>query len=105
MGFFLLPLLPVSFECAVECTYPIRPEWSTGLLMCSGNVLGGVFIFVLAYLIKLAPVYKSGQVFTPASIFILALFVISATSLFTYRGAYRRLEAEKQSRATSTVNA
>jgi hypothetical protein len=41
MGFFLLPLLPVSFECAVECTYPIRPEWSIGLLMCTDNVLGG----------------------------------------------------------------
>jgi MFS transporter, FLVCR family, MFS-domain-containing protein 7 len=104
MGFFLLPLLPVSFECAVECTYPIRPEWSTGLLMCTGNVLGGVFIFVLGYLINLAPEYKSGQIFTPASIFTLSLFVISAAALFTYRGAYRRLEAEKQSRATSTLN-
>jgi len=40
MGFFILPLLPVSFECAVECTYPIRSEWSTGLLMCVGNILG-----------------------------------------------------------------
>jgi MFS transporter, FLVCR family, MFS-domain-containing protein 7 len=104
MGFFLLPLLPVSFECAVECTYPIRPEWSTGLLMCSGNVLGGVFIFVLGYLVKLAPVYQAGQIFTPALIFFLSLFVISAIVLFTYRGPYRRLEAEKQSRSTSTLN-
>ena len=104
MGFFMLPLLPVSFECAVECTYPIRPEWSTGLLMCSGNILGGVFIFVLGYLVKLAPLYQAGQIFTPASIFILSVFVISGIVLFTYRGPYRRLEAEKQSQSTSTLN-
>ncbi len=93
MGFFLLPLLPVSFECAVECTYPIRAEWSTGLLMCSGNILGGIFIFVLGYLIKLDPIYK---ILTPASIFILVFFVLSASILFFYRGPYLRLEHERK---------
>ena len=29
MGFFLLPLLPVIFECAVECTSPTRAECAT----------------------------------------------------------------------------
>jgi len=104
MGFFLLPLLPVSFECAVECTYPIRAEWSTGLLMCTGNILGGIFIFVIEYLINLAPHYKSGHIFTPASIFMICVFVISAGCLFTYRGPYLRLEAEKQANTTSSVN-
>lgn len=103
MGFFLLPLLPVSFECAVECTYPIRAEWSTGLLMCVGNTIGGGFIFLIEYLVSLAPDNKSGQIFTPASIFILCIFLISAISLFTYRGPYLRLEAEKQGN-TTTVN-
>ena len=104
MGFFLLPLLPVSFECAVECTHPIRPEWSTGLLMCAGNVLGGIFIFVLGYLIQMAPKYQSGQIFTPSSIFTLCFFVISAATLFTYRGPYLRLEAERQVSPRSPVN-
>ncbi|CAF1279616.1 unnamed protein product [Adineta ricciae] len=102
MGFFLLPLLPVSFECAVECTHPIRAEWSTGLLMCLGNVLGGIFIFILGYLIKLQPTYKSGQILTPASIFMLCLFVVSAATLFIYRGPYLRLEAEKQATERNT---
>jgi MFS family permease len=104
MGFFLLPLLPVSFECAVECTHPIRPEWSTGLLMCTGNILGGIFIFLLGYLIKLAPQYQSGHIFTPASIFILCIFLVSAVALFTYRGPYLRLEAERQAVFQSSVN-
>lgn len=104
MGFFLLPLLPVSFECAVECTYPIRAEWSTGLLMCTGNILGGIFIFVVGYLIKLAPVYKSNQILTPASIFILCVLIASVISLLIYRGPYLRLEAEKQSKDERQVN-
>ena len=101
MGFFLLPLLPVSFECAVECTYPIRAEWSTGLLMCIGNILGGIFIFVIEYLITFAPIYQSGQIFTPASIFMITAFFISAGSLFTYRGPYLRLQSEKETDKTT----
>lgn len=97
MGFFLLPLLPVTFECAVECTYPIRPEWSTGLLMCIGNILGGIFIFIIQYLISLASIYQPGQVFTPASIFMFVCFLVSAASLFTYRGPYLRLAADQNS--------
>jgi len=97
MGFFLLPLLPVTFECAVECTYPIRPEWSTGLLLCIGNILSGIFIFVLEYLISLASIYQSGHVFTPAAIFILSIFVLSGLILFTYRGPYLRLLADRDS--------
>ncbi|CAF0913073.1 unnamed protein product [Adineta steineri] len=109
LGFFLLPLLPVSFECAVECTYPIRAEWSTGFLMCLGNILGGIFIFILGYLIKLEPIYKSGQIFTPSAIFMLCFFVISSGTLFAYKGPYRRLEAERktvnlQSDNTTTLN-
>jgi predicted MFS family arabinose efflux permease len=104
MGFFLLPLLPVSFECAVECTYPIRAEWSTGLLMCVGNTLGGIFIFVVQYLITLAPKYKPGQIFTPAAIFMLSIYILSVIALLIYRGPYLRLEAEKQARSTP-VNA
>ena len=96
MGFFLLPLLPVSFECAVECTYPIRAEWSTGLLMCAGSVLGGIFTFILEALLRLAPVTKSGLIFTPASIFILCCYVISTLVILTYKGPYLRLESERQ---------
>jgi FLVCR family MFS transporter 7 len=96
MGFFLLPLLPVTFECAVECTYPIRAEWSTGLLMCSGSVLGGVFTFILEALLRLPPVSKSGLIFTPASIFILCCNVISTLVILTYKGPYLRLECERQ---------
>ncbi|CAF1272919.1 unnamed protein product [Rotaria magnacalcarata] len=104
MGFFLLPLLPVSFECALESTYPIRPEWSTGLLMCFGNIIGGVFIFFIGYLIKLDSQYKHQHIFRPSTIFILCSFIISSLTLFIYKGSYLRLEAEKQTIQKSSIN-
>jgi hypothetical protein len=30
MGLCMMPLLPVAFECGVECTYPISEETSSG---------------------------------------------------------------------------
>lgn len=96
MGFFLLPLLPVSFECAVECTYPIRSEWSTGILLCLGNFLGGIFIYILQYLLSLNEKYQSRLLLPPSSIFLLISFLLSSFFLFIYRGPYLRLQAEKQ---------
>ena len=96
MGFFLLPLLPVCFECAVECTYPIRPEWSTGLFMFVGSTLGGLFTFMLGYLIPFDPLLHSPIILTPASLFIFAVFTTSAITLFLFNGPYLRYEADRQ---------
>lgn len=104
IGLFLLPLLPLSFECAVECTYPIRAECSTGLMLCIGNILSGIFVFIHGYLIKLAPTYKSSEAFTPASLFIVIVFFISASALFIYKGPYLRMEAERTNTIRSTVD-
>lgn len=95
MGFFLLPILPVSFECGVECTHPIRGDWPTALLLCLGNVLGGIFIFFIGYLITLPPVSSSTIILTPASIFMLCCFLIATLALMMYNGPYLRLEAER----------
>ena len=95
MGLFLLPLLPVVFECAVECTYPIRAEWCNGILLCFGNVLGAIFILALDSLIQQATTYTPGTVFTPASIFIFCMIIIATIVLLFYNGPYLRLEAER----------
>lgn len=43
-GFFILPLLPLTFECAVEATFPVRAETTTGILMGFGNLMGFALI-------------------------------------------------------------
>lgn len=37
MGASMLPLLPLALECAVECTFPIPEDSSSGLLMMMGQ--------------------------------------------------------------------
>ena len=46
-GFFILPLLPLTFECAVEATFPVRAETTTGVLMGFGNLMGFALIEIL----------------------------------------------------------
>jgi hypothetical protein len=72
--------------------------------MCIGNILGGIFIFIIQYLLTLPSTYKLGHIFTPTSIFMLAVFILSSVSLLTYRGPYLRLEAEKQANSTPVNN-
>jgi hypothetical protein len=33
----MLPLLPISIETGVECSYPVPEIYSTGLLMAAGR--------------------------------------------------------------------
>ncbi|CAF1548078.1 unnamed protein product [Didymodactylos carnosus] len=94
MGLFLLPLLPVVFECSIECTFPINEACSNGILMCSGNILGGIFIFILDALIKKHLKYTT--IFTSSSIFIFCLFICTTIVLLFYNGPYLRREAEQQ---------
>ncbi|CAF3764307.1 unnamed protein product [Rotaria socialis] len=95
MGLFLLPLLPVVFEYAVECTYPVNATWSTGLLLSVSNVLGGIFVFILEGLIKRnVPEYTPGVVVTSAATFILCVMIIGALPLLFYYVPYLRLHSE-----------
>ena len=56
MGFFMMPLLPITLETAVECTYPVPEETSAALLMLMGNVVGFICTYVLQTLINMRPV-------------------------------------------------
>ena len=51
-GAFLVPLLPVSLQCAVECTFPISEEASASLLILAGNLGGLGFTFVCQELVR-----------------------------------------------------
>ncbi|CAF1291911.1 unnamed protein product [Didymodactylos carnosus] len=99
LGLFLLPLLPVVFECSIECTFPIEENYSNGILMCSGNVLGGICIFILDYLIN--PTYTT--VFTSSSIFLFCLFICAMVVLLFYNGPYLRIEAEQRQLEVSAM--
>ena len=102
MGLVMMPLLPVSLETGVECTYPVPEESSSMMLMSVGNLLGAVFIYAYQELIDLRKNYctETGgflkKMFNPAAILTLSVVCFASAFIFTYNGPYKRLEAEKQ---------
>jgi MFS transporter, FLVCR family, MFS-domain-containing protein 7 len=50
LGASSFAVLPVALEYVVEVTFPIGPEVSSVLLWSGGQLLGGVFIIVMAAL-------------------------------------------------------
>lgn len=118
MGLFTLPVLPGVIENAVEATYPIPEEASSGLLFCSGNVLGIAFTEILAQLVKKNKSddddddddnsgsgddgddddSKDGSraFFTQSSVFLLGTIALCVMLVLPYNGEYKRLAAEKK---------
>jgi MFS transporter, FLVCR family, feline leukemia virus subgroup C receptor-related protein len=91
MGFFMLPLLPVTFQCGVECTYPVPEDVSSGLLMFSGNLTAMATIFAMDALISDEP-YST--VFTKSSILFIVIMILSVSTAQFYKGPYNRMQHE-----------
>ena len=95
LGFFMMPMLPVTLETAVECTYPVPEENSCGLLMTAGNIFGVGFIFAAQYLISLKPIYSPHDSFmTPVAWLLVGVFLVCVVGVITFKGKYLRLQAE-----------
>jgi FLVCR family MFS transporter 7 len=93
MGGLMLPLLPVSFECAVECTFPLNEDVSTGVIMSVGQITGIVFIVALGAMLDKQPVYTT-YVFEPAYILIVVATAFFVGPVMFFNGPYLRLNAE-----------
>ena len=96
MGLSMMPLYPITLECAVECTYPISEENSGGLLLLVGNLTGMLFTFVIAALITVQDTYVTAV--TPAAIFIMAVILLCVCAVLQFNGTYKRLEAEREAK-------
>lgn len=40
-------LLPLALELSVEFTHPVAPEWTSSLLWCGGQLVGGIMILAM----------------------------------------------------------
>mmetsp|Transcript_25737 Transcript_25737/g.33607 ORF Transcript_25737/g.33607 Transcript_25737/m.33607 type:complete len:261 (+) Transcript_25737:3-785(+) len=103
MGATMLPLLPLSFECAIECSYPISEDLSSGVLMSAGQVSGIFYILVVNMLLDKQPEYES-YVFQPVYVVFLVSCVCFMTGGCFYRGKYLRLEAERENERLEESN-
>eukprot|EP00355_Strombidium_rassoulzadegani_P008782 CAMPEP_0168620342 /NCGR_PEP_ID=MMETSP0449_2-20121227/7084_1 /TAXON_ID=1082188 /ORGANISM="Strombidium rassoulzadegani, Strain ras09" /LENGTH=156 /DNA_ID=CAMNT_0008661337 /DNA_START=1074 /DNA_END=1540 /DNA_ORIENTATION=- len=52
VGFSMVPILAVSFDFAVELTYPIGESYSTGVLMSASQIVGVIQIVISTFLMN-----------------------------------------------------
>lgn len=99
LGAAMLPILPSALEAAVECTYPVPEEYSTGLLMSAGMLTGVCFIIVLQRLADAQPPCddsKSGRYyFSWPSIVLVLSGTVATVIILQFRGPLLRVQAEQ----------
>ena len=61
IGFFLVGLVPISFNFSGEMAYPESEATSSALLQSSGDMLGVVIIEISKYLVQLDMEVLSGE--------------------------------------------
>merc|ERR1712150_20649 len=94
-GVLVLPLLPIVIEVGVECTYPVPEEYSTGLLMASGNVLSLPLVFLLSALNDNVHGTDRGVLSTDVKRVLVIMYGFGLSFLVAFNGDYRRLKQEK----------
>ena len=109
-GAFLVPLLPVSLQCAVECTFPISEEASASLLILAGNLGGLGFTFVCQELVRqelahLPPKGAAPPLMPKAQAFVLAAIGAAVLAFLSFHGPYKRLDHDRDAVAVAPAEA
>jgi MFS family permease len=97
-GFFVVAMLPVSFEAAVETTYPVPEDVSGGLLMAGGQYPGIAFIFILSALIDTQPKCNPSDTsfrYPASSGVIIASMAVCAVTILFFKGERKRLAMDR----------
>lgn len=95
VGFFMLPLVPISMTNCAECTYPVSEELAMGLLLVGANVAGFGLIFVLQSIMEMAPLGPS-PVESWLNLFFVGVYFIQNIILLNFNGQYKRLQKEQE---------
>lgn len=93
MGSCMMPILPATLECGIECTYPIPEETSGGMLMMAGQYCGVFLTLLYGYLITVDKTCTT--VFTPVALAIVISVCVCVLVIMFYQGPYRRLNEDK----------
>ncbi|XP_062406213.1 heme transporter FLVCR2-like isoform X4 [Sardina pilchardus] len=88
LGFFMTGYLPLGFEFAVELTYPESEGTSSGLLNCSAQVFGIIFIICQGKIIDSFGIL-------PGNIFLCVFLLIGTIMTGVIKSDLRRQKANK----------
>jgi len=109
MGMSMMPVLPVSMQIAVECTYPVSEESSTALMGASSQIVGVVAIRILENLLSPKDgtliIYNSNDsLVTPTSFFFIGAIGIALVPVLSFRGEFRRLTTDSRSEGSGPID-
>lgn len=85
-GFFLISLLPVAFETAVELTYPVNETTSAGILIMGGNAVAIIFVILFSVVTEINWVTLSAVV----------TYGVACIIILFFKPHYKRLEEENR---------
>ena len=74
--------IPIAFEFAVELTYPMAEEISSGLIMFAGNFLGAILMIVLTFTVGNGA-SQSTSLWLMGSLAVICFIAAVITALFT----------------------
>jgi len=94
LGFTMGPLTPVSFEHAVEMTFPLPAQASNAILNIVSNLVGFLQTVGITPLLAHGPSATCSSVATPAAAFTLACTAVGLATVQLIRRDYRRMAAE-----------
>lgn len=95
-GFISLPILSIALDFGVELTYPIGESFSTGILMCSGQIFGIIYTIATSEMLNNLTTTEKA---TGADVSLILLTVVCAVgAFFSYliKNDIRRVMAEKE---------
>jgi len=94
LGFTMGPLTPISFEHAVEMTYPVPAQASSAILIVLSNLLGFIETVVVTKLLQRGASPTCADAWTPAAAFTLGCVAVGSAMTTLVNKDYRRQAAE-----------
>jgi len=94
LGFFALPLLPLTLEFGVELTFPVPEVVTNGILMLFGQIFGVVFTFVIDAIQQPGANFQQNTRY--GCWFMFALMVVAGIFISLLTPNYKRMAYEMQ---------
>jgi len=95
-GFISLPILSLALDFGVELTYPIGESFSTGILMCSGQIFGIIYTVATSEMLDKLSTENKAQGADGSLILLTIVCAVGALVSLLIDNDIRRVRAERE---------
>jgi MFS family permease len=96
VGFCVGPLSPITYEHAVEMSFPIPAQTSAAVLIVSSNLLGFMETLGVTLLLKRPASASCSSTLTPAALFVVLMVTLGIVCAHMVQKDYRRQAADEE---------